>query len=100
MRGTAITQINGHIPVFGLELLGEVHGVVDEGEASGLSATKLGLEAKCEATVGCAGVHLSQLLPHLRKTSKTWCPGCLPVDSGLHFFASEREQPAIGNINY
>ena len=65
MRGTAITQINGHIPVFGLELLGEVHGVVDEGEASGLSATKLGFEAKCEATVGCAGVHLSQLLPHL-----------------------------------
>ena len=61
----------GHLPVFGLKLLGEVHGVVDEGEASGLSATKLGLEAKCEATVGCAGVHLSQLLPHLRKLSKT-----------------------------
>ena len=71
MRGTAITQINRRIPVFGLELLGEVHGVVDEGEASGLSTTKLGLEAKCEATVGCAGVHLSQLLPHLRKLSKT-----------------------------
>ena len=54
-----------YLPVFWLELLGEVHGVIDEGEAGGLAATKLGLEAKCEAAIGSARVHLGQLLPHL-----------------------------------
>ena len=65
MRGTAIIQRNGDIPVFGLELLGEVHGVVDEGEASRLAAAELGLEAECEATISSARVHLCKLLPHL-----------------------------------
>ena len=55
----------GHLPVFGLKLLGEVHGVVDEGKACGLATSKLGLEPKCEAAIGSAGVHLCQLLPHL-----------------------------------
>merc|ERR1719154_803282 len=49
--------------VLGLELLGEVHGVVDEGEAGGLAAAELGLEAEGEYAVGGAGVHLAQLLP-------------------------------------
>ena len=53
------TLLNTHcvlnyLPVFGLKLLGEVHGVVDEGEASGLATTELGLEAKGEAAVGGA----------------------------------------------
>ena len=56
----------GCIPVLGLELLGEVHGVVDEGEPSGLATTELCLEPKGEAAVGGAGVHLGQLLPHLQ----------------------------------
>ena len=54
-----------YLPVSGLELLGEVHGVVDEGEASRLAAAELGLEAECEATISSARVHLCQLLPHL-----------------------------------
>ena len=53
------------MPVSGLELLGKVHGVVDEGEASRLAAAELGLEAECEATISSARVHLCQLLPHL-----------------------------------
>ena len=53
-------------PVLGLELLGEVHGVVEKGEPSGLATSELCLEPEGEATVGGAGVHLSQLLPHLR----------------------------------
>ena len=56
---------NKYLPVFGLELLGEVHGVVDEGKASGLAASKLGLEAECEATISSARVHLRKLLPNL-----------------------------------
>merc|ERR1711971_636807 len=52
-------------PVFGLKLFSEVHGVVDEGEASGLAAAKLGLEAKGEAAIGGARVHLRQLLTHI-----------------------------------
>merc|ERR1719400_2997438 len=52
-------------PVLGLELLGEVHSVVDEGEAGGLAAAKLGLEAEGEDAVGGAGVHLAQLLPNV-----------------------------------
>merc|ERR1719147_677036 len=37
--------------VLGLELLGEVHCVVDKSEPSRLAATKLSLETECEATV-------------------------------------------------
>merc|ERR1719495_546031 len=55
----------GGMPVLGLELLSEVHGVVDEGEPSGLATSELCLEPEGEATVGGAGVHLSQLLPHI-----------------------------------
>ena len=55
----------GQLPVFGLKLLGEVHGVIDEGETSGLATSKLGFEPKCEATISSARVHLCQLLPHL-----------------------------------
>merc|ERR1719400_2312890 len=50
-------------PVLGLELLGEVHGVVDEGEPSGLATTELCLEPEGEAAVGGAGVHLGQFFP-------------------------------------
>merc|ERR1711911_478169 len=35
-------------PELGLKLLGKVHGVVDEGEAGALAATKVGLEAENE----------------------------------------------------
>ena len=60
------THILNYLPVFGLELLGKVHGVVDEGKPSGLATTELCLEPEGEAAVGGAGVHLGQLLPHLR----------------------------------
>ena len=49
--------------VLGLELLGVVHGVVDQSKASGLAASKVGLEPEGEDTVGGAVVHLGQLLP-------------------------------------
>ena len=51
--------------VLGLEFLGKVHGVVDEGEAGALAATKVGSEAEGEDTVGGALVHTSQLLTDL-----------------------------------
>ena len=51
-----------HKSVLGLELFGVVHGVVDQGEASGLATSKVGLEPEHEDPVGSAVVHLSQLL--------------------------------------
>ena len=49
----------------GLELFGEVHCVVDEGEAGALAAAKVGLESVGENAVGSGLVHLGQLLPDL-----------------------------------
>ena len=49
--------------VLGLELLGEIHGVIDESEAGGLAASEVGLEAEDEDPVGGAVVHLAELLP-------------------------------------
>merc|ERR1712002_1365647 len=48
--------------VLGLELLGEIHCVVDQTEPSGLATSEVGLEAECEHPVGGAVVHLGQLL--------------------------------------
>jgi hypothetical protein len=55
--------------VLGLELLSEIHSVVDEAEPSGLATSKVGLEAKGEDPVGGAVVHLGQLLTDLRMIS-------------------------------
>ena len=49
--------------VFGLELLGEVHGVIDKGEPGRLATSEVGLEAEDEDPVGGAVVHLAELLP-------------------------------------
>merc|ERR1740123_2467802 len=49
--------------VFGPELLGEVHGVIDKSEAGGLAASEVGLEAEDEDPVGGAVVHLAELFP-------------------------------------
>ena len=51
-----------HESVLGLELLGVVHGIVDEAEASGLATTEVGLESKDKDSVSSAAVHLGQLL--------------------------------------
>ncbi len=52
-------------PELGLELLGKVHRVVDEGKAGRLAATEVRLEAEGEHAIGGALVHLGQLLPDL-----------------------------------
>merc|ERR1719232_742652 len=52
--------------ILGLELLGKVHCVVDEGESGGLAASKVCLEPEGEDSVGSAVVHLSELLPDVR----------------------------------
>ena len=49
--------------VLGLELLGKVHCVVDEGESGGLATSEVGLESKGEDLVSGAVVHLAELLP-------------------------------------
>jgi hypothetical protein len=54
-------------PVLGLELLGKVHGIIDEGETGALAATKVCAEPKGEDAVSGAFVHLSQLLPDLKR---------------------------------
>merc|ERR1719464_2599413 len=51
--------------VLGLKLFGVIHGVVDQGEAGGLATSKVGLEPEHEDPVGCAVVHLGQLLSHV-----------------------------------
>merc|ERR1719381_438230 len=51
--------------VLRFELLGRVHGVVDEGEAGALAAAKVGLEAEGEDTVRGHFEHLGQLLANL-----------------------------------
>ena len=48
--------------VLGLELLGKVHCVVDEGESGGLATSEVGLEPEGEDSVGSAVVHLGELL--------------------------------------
>ena len=48
-------------PVLCLELLGVVHGVIDKGKASGLSAAKVGAESEGKDAVGSALVHLGEL---------------------------------------
>merc|ERR1719320_1725061 len=60
--------------VLGLELLGEIHGVVNQAEPSGLVTSEVGLEPECENSVGCAVVHLGQLLTDicLRHRSLAW----------------------------
>ena len=57
--------------VLGLELLGEIHGVVDQTEPGGLATSEVGLEPECENSVGCAVVHLGQLLTDLYKEIRT-----------------------------
>ena len=57
--------------VFGLEFLGEVHGVVDEAETSGLTATEVGLEAKGEDPVRGAVVHLGELLSNVSLSDRS-----------------------------
>ena len=52
-------------PELGLEFLGEVHCVVDKGEAGALAAAKVRFEAVGEDAVGSGLVHLGQLLPDL-----------------------------------
>ena len=47
--------------VLGLKLLGEVHGVINEGKAGWLSTTEVGLEAKSEDAIRSALVHLRDL---------------------------------------
>jgi len=51
--------------VLGLELLGEVQGVVDEGEARGAAATEVGAESEGEDHIGGDLVHGGQLLADL-----------------------------------
>ena len=51
-----------HESVLGLELLGVVHGVVDQAEAGGLATTEVCLESEDEDSVSSAAVHLGQLL--------------------------------------
>ena len=64
-------------PELGLKLLGKVHGVVDEGEAGALAATKVGLEAENEDAVGGALVHGGQLLADLAtKIETVTCINC------------------------
>merc|ERR1719187_2410215 len=48
--------------ILGLELLGKVHGVVDEGEPGRLAATEVGSEAEGEDPVRGAVVDLGQLV--------------------------------------
>ena len=64
-----MTQYLSQKSVLRLELLGEVHGVVDEAEPGGLATPEVGLEAKGEDPVGGAVVHLGQLLTDLRMKS-------------------------------
>ena len=52
-------------PELGLELLGKVHCVVDEGEAGALATAEVGFEAVGKDAVGSGLVHLGQLLPDL-----------------------------------
>ena len=54
--------------ILGLELLGKVHGVVDEGEPGRLSATEVGSEAEGEDPVRGAVVDLGQLVADLEQT--------------------------------
>ena len=56
--------------VLGLELLGEVHGAVDEAEPGGLATPEVGLEAKGEDPVGVQLDFFTQLLTDLRM--KSW----------------------------
>ena len=66
LRTENITNQNLYLsdkPVLGLKLLGEVHGVVNQTEASGLAASEVGLEAEHEDPVRGAVVHLGELLP-------------------------------------
>lgn len=55
-----------HQSVLGLELLSEVHGIIDEGESGALAATEVGLETEGHDTVRSALVHLGQLFADLR----------------------------------
>ena len=64
-------------PVFGLEFLGKVHGVIDEGEAGALAAAKVGPEPKGEDAVSGALVHLGQLLSDLK------------IDQDISFYVRE-----------
>merc|ERR1719336_2980578 len=52
--------------ILGLELLGKVHCVVDEGESGGLATSEVSLEPEGEDSVGSAIVHLGELLPDVR----------------------------------
>merc|ERR1712158_32481 len=58
--GLGLDDALSHESVLGLELLGVVHGVVDQGEAGGLATAKVGLEPEHEDTVRRAVVHLGQ----------------------------------------
>ena len=51
--------------VFGLEFLGEVQGVVDQTEASGLATSKVGAEAEDEDHIRGSLVHACDLLTDL-----------------------------------
>ena len=46
----------------GLELLGKVHGVVDQGESSALATSEDGLESISEDSIGSALIHSSKFL--------------------------------------
>ena len=65
LRTEKITNQNLYLsdkPVLRLKLLREIHGVVNQTEASGLAASEVGLEAEHEDPVRGAVVHLSELL--------------------------------------
>ena len=51
--------------MLGLKLLEEVHGIVDQGKASGLATTKVGTETKARDNIRCDFVHLGQFLSNL-----------------------------------
>ena len=74
--------------VLGLELLGEIHGVVDKSEAGGLAASEVGLEAEDEDPVGGAVVHLTELLPDV-----SLADGGLAGVEDVHDHLPPAEQP-------
>jgi len=51
--------------VLGLKLLEEVHGVIDQGKASGLATTKVGAETKARDNIRSDFVHLGEFLSNL-----------------------------------
>merc|ERR1712013_950779 len=78
--------------VLGLELLGEIHGVVDQTEPGGLATSEVGLEPERENSVGCAVVHLGQLL-----TDICLCHRGLAWVEDIHNHLAPAQQ-AVGHV--